>query len=396
MSQDEFPHGFVMSEAAIYSYRIQEVYPDVLSFVCAIPDHLKPLFLIPIQMTTASRLARVARRIASIPTGDTAESDLFGTKTFVTDDNEPMEARKDEGSIFDIDGAEGVTHHQENNWDENIQVPTDTSFMDVEPTEVRPWPYYAPERPTRHGSVLPVIVRLALRVEDIEPRIPEDVQERSESCSVKLVSYDKGSRIFTFAVNCGKSDRSVRASLTDTSQLAVACDCPFWQWNGPEYHAKSNDYLLGGPAGTAEPPNVRDPDRKYWLCKHSAAVLKRMDSFVQEVSEENWGLDDAALLKVIDSEWDRLEEKSSESGPEVDEEDVEVEVDDPDPSDSAQEEEEKESSSKESESDDEEDSENSESEDESEDEDSDESDDDESEDEDDSEDEEDPKPDAKK
>ena len=338
MSQDGFPHGFVLSDAAIYSFRIQNVYPDILSFVTAIPEHLRALFLIPIQLQAASdsRMASVADRISrrvAIPTGHTDEADYFGARTFVTDDNEPMEARKDDGSIFDIDGAEGRTHHQENNWDENIQAPSDTSYMsDVEPRDVRPWPYRTDERPTRHSFIVPIVAFLrkkALKVEDLEPRAPSGVRERAEACGVKLVSYDKQSRIFTFSVNCGKSDRTVRASISNVNQVALACDCPFWRYNGPEFHAQRNDFLLGGPFGTAQEPNVRDPDRKYWLCKHAFSVLKRIDGFVQDVSEENWGLDDDDLLKVVDSEWDRLEDEARVPIAEIDSEDVDVDLEEP-------------------------------------------------------------------
>ncbi len=344
MSADTFPHGFVLSEAAIYSFRIQNVYPDVLSFVVAIPDHLKPLFLIPIQIQPVEdpRIASVADRIVrsrladgSISDGNSPEADYFGYKTFVTEDNEPSVDSSEEGSIFDIDGIRGRTHHQENNWDENVQVPTDTSYMsDVEPRDVREWPYYTGhdpefEGPQKQSFVMPVIARLAMKSEDLAPRAPNDVQDRAKSCVVKLVSYDKKARIFTFNVNCGKSIRTVKAGMSDTSQVALACDCPFWRWNGPEFHASSNGFLLGGPAGTATSPDVRDPDRKYWLCKHALAVLKRIDHFVQDVADENWGLEGEPLMKAVDSEWDKLQEEANVPLEELDEGDMEVEIDTP-------------------------------------------------------------------
>lgn len=55
--------------------------------------------------------------------------------------------------------------------------------------------------------------------------------------------------------------------------IKLSCSCPYWRWQGPEYHAKQQDYLLGKPRGTASTPNVRDPDRTHLLCKHSAKVL---------------------------------------------------------------------------------------------------------------------------
>jgi len=335
MNNDDFPHGFVLSEAAIYAFKCQEVFPDILSFAVAIPDHLKPLFLIPIKVerVAASRIARIASRIASIrtadgtsPTGETEEADYFGTKTFVYDDNEPTVPSSEPGSIFEIDDADDMTHHQEYDFDENVQDPTDTSYMsDVDMTQYWDYPYRSKEKPVRHSSIL--LVRLALKPEALEPRAPEKIRSNAKSCDVKLVSYDKRSRVFTFSVNCGNGAKTVRASLSDVNQVAMSCTCPFWRWNGPEFHAKENNFLLGNPEGTAGPPNERDPDRKYWLCKHAYAVLKRLDGFVQEVTDENWGLDEKELLDVIDSEWDRLEGAAEVPLEDVESEDADVEID---------------------------------------------------------------------
>jgi hypothetical protein len=55
--------------------------------------------------------------------------------------------------------------------------------------------------------------------------------------------------------------------------VQVKCDCPFFIYNGPEYNAKSNGYLHQEPYGTASEPNIRDPERVYYICKHIASVF---------------------------------------------------------------------------------------------------------------------------
>jgi hypothetical protein len=336
---DSFPHGFILSEAALYAFQCQEVYPDILSFAVAIPDHLKSLFLIPIQIerVVASHIARVASRIAScriaegpIPTGETEEADFFGTKTFVYDDNKQTLPSTEDGSIFETDGADNLTHHQEYNFDSNLQSPTDTSYMsDVDMTQYWDYPYRQDQKPVRHSSIrVPVLmVRLALKPEALEPRVPEKIKTNAKSCSVQLISYDKRSRVFTFGVNCGNGVKTVHASMSDLDHVALSCTCPFWRWNGPEFHAKENRFLLGQPAGSAAPPEIRDPDRKYWLCKHAYAVLKRLDSFIQEVAEENWEFDNEELLEAVDKEWDRLEGASQIPLEDIEEEDTDVDID---------------------------------------------------------------------
>jgi hypothetical protein len=349
---DTTPHGFILSEAALYSFLDQDIFPDLISFCAAIPIHLRPLFLIPIRLDVArDNLARMATRVASvrsadfIPDGNTEEADLFGTKTFVYDDNASTIPNSDSGSIFDIDGADNVTHHQEfeSDQDINVQVPTDTSYMtDVDMTDSGfGYPYRTEETP-RHSSTIVVasfgIHRWALKPEELEIKAPEKIQENARVCSVQLISYDKRGRVFTFGVNCGNGVKTVRAALTDVDHVAMSCTCPFWKWNGPEFHAKTNNYMLGQPHGTATPPDVRDPDREYFLCKHAYAVLARLDNFVQEVVDENWDLDDQELLDVIDNDWDKLQDVSQIPLSEAQEDDVIIDWEEPDVEDSEDEE----------------------------------------------------------
>lgn len=340
---DQVPQGFVLSDAAMYSFLDQDVFPDILSFCSAIPDHLKPLFLIPVslQAVTASRLALAAVRVASsstadgaIPSGSTEDADLFGTKTFVYDDVEPTVPSSEPGSIFEPNDADDLTRHQdlEENQDQNFQVPTDTSYMsDVDVTESGfQYPYRTEESPVRHSTVLVVRrrSRVALKPEDLESRTPEKIRDNAQSCSVKLVSYDKRGRVYTFSVVCGNKPRTVRASMTDVQHVALSCDCPFWRWNGPEFHAQANSYMLGSPEGSAAPPDVRDPDRTYWLCKHAYSVLARMDDFVSDVIDQNWEddeePDDEDVLEAVDQNWSELEDVVQIPLDEAEEDDVEL------------------------------------------------------------------------
>lgn len=59
--------------------------------------------------------------------------------------------------------------------------------------------------------------------------------------------------------------------------VQVRCDCPFFIYNGPEHNASVNNYLFDNPRGTASPPNIRDPGRQFYICKHIAAVFSLVD-----------------------------------------------------------------------------------------------------------------------
>jgi hypothetical protein len=98
----------------------------------------------------------------------------------------------------------------------------------------------------------------------------------------------------------------VRASVSDIDHISLDCDCPFWRWNGPEFHAKSNQYALGPQRGSATSPDVRDPDKEFFVCKHAHSVISKMDDFISEIVDKNWEMDDDDLLNLIDEEWIRL------------------------------------------------------------------------------------------
>lgn len=328
------PRGFILSDAAYYAFECQDIYPDVVSFAAAIPDHLKQLFLIPVVVDPVPAIdmvsgiaSRVASKIAS-PTGETPESDLFSVKTFVTYDDEPGVPTGEDESIFDFRYPRDRAKHQETVFDENIQSPTDTSYMsDVDPTYTpvnEGYPYRSDLVPgqVRHSSVIIV----ALKPEVLQQHAPSNIKDRARRCDVSLSSYDKPSRVFTFSVNCGNGPHVVKASLSDIDEVAMTCDCGFWRWNGPEHNAKVQEYMLGKPRGTAGPPDIRDPDREYWLCKHAYAVLRRLDQFVEQIVEENWEKDDDELLKEVDEQWDRLEGSVQIPLEEIEDEDTDLEV----------------------------------------------------------------------
>lgn len=339
----DFPNGFILNEAAMYAFQDQDVFPDLVSFSAAIPPHLRALFLIPIQAEFSYATASLASRVASFkvaegyqPDGGTEEADWFGTKTFVQEDLIDTVPSSDPGSIFDIDGAGGLTHHQDlpSSQDENWQVPSETSYMsDVDVTDsFFRYPYRTEESPVRHSSIFIAprrFARVAMKPHELEPKAPEKVKTNAKTCSVKLVSYDRRSRVFTFNVGCGNKPRTVRASLSDIDHVAVDCNCPFWRWNGPEFHAKTNSYMLGPQRGTAGPPDQRDPDRKFFLCKHAYSVLARMDEFVQEVVDDSWELSDDEILQRVDSEWDKMQEVAEIPLEEAESDQVEVDWEDP-------------------------------------------------------------------
>lgn len=113
----------------------------------------------------------------------------------------------------------------------------------------------------------------------------QNIQNMPRDGEIKLVNTDIKNFLFQFAVPGDGWPNSKplyqvdikfdKTGATDLKQLdvKVRCNCPFFIYNGPEYNASSGNYLFSGPRGTAAPPDVRDPSRVYYICKHINAVF---------------------------------------------------------------------------------------------------------------------------
>ena len=122
--------------------------------------------------------------------------------------------------------------------------------------------------------------RVASRWRDILQGLNPKFLERSKTVGVTLKRVDRKNLRWIFAVK-GNHDYLVKLRVLRRGivqdilkmDLELTCSCPAWQWQGPEYHSTTEDYQLGKPRGTASPPDIRDPERQNFVCKHVAAVL---------------------------------------------------------------------------------------------------------------------------
>jgi hypothetical protein len=96
--------------------------------------------------------------------------------------------------------------------------------------------------------------------------------KRADRKKLRWVFSVRGNHVYAVKVRAIRP----RANTTKFSKmdLELSCSCPAWQWQGPEFHATGpKDYQLGPLMGTASTPDVRDPERQNFVCKHMAAVL---------------------------------------------------------------------------------------------------------------------------
>lgn len=105
--------------------------------------------------------------------------------------------------------------------------------------------------------------------------------ERAKLCTVSTSRVDSKNLRWIFSVDCGNGPKVVKIKafrkkgITSFAKmdLDIKCSCPAWRWLGPEYHAKTEEYIDGKPRGTASFPIIRDPTGINRVCKHVASVL---------------------------------------------------------------------------------------------------------------------------
>jgi hypothetical protein len=123
-------------------------------------------------------------------------------------------------------------------------------------------------------------------------------QARAQKCSATLKRADIKNLRWIFAVECGNGPKAVKVRAIPKGRnlafakldLELSCSCKAWQWLGPEFHAKTENYQLAQPVGTASTPDIRDPERDNRVCKHVAAALSLTRS---------WALPEAKLQRAV-------------------------------------------------------------------------------------------------
>lgn len=129
----------------------------------------------------------------------------------------------------------------------------------------------------------------ATKIAEIEANTKPDIKAKASGIAVKLARVDAANRLWLFDVK-GSEPQPYRVRVQalppkesvrkiDKADVLLSCSCNFWQWQGPEYWAKSNGYLYGKPKGTASKPDQKDPSGKNWMCKHVAAVLNKVKTY---------------------------------------------------------------------------------------------------------------------
>lgn len=194
-------------------------------------------------------------------------------------------------SIHRIDDAKSMTKVEPGATEHVDNSDTTPSYFGLGPSDdTKP---KSPNRDDRGDIKMAVLeewrARQAATVLDIQNGLNPDIVDRAKGCSVRLRRFEAAVPKWTFDVDAGNGPRIVvmradQKNLTHLNKMAVkvACSCPAWRWWGPEFHATSENYQDPKTPlqGTASTPDIRDPERKNYCCKHVAAVLTQVQGWI--------------------------------------------------------------------------------------------------------------------
>lgn len=136
---------------------------------------------------------------------------------------------------------------------------------------------------------LPHRIKSAAKISELFQGIDDGVSKRSGDVTVRLKKHPlpfewefmatSGKDKYTVSVRAYLDMANPDRKLVKNADILLSCSCPYWRWQGPEYHAKKGGYLYGPARGTASTPDIRDPERDNYLCKHAVKVLETMRNY---------------------------------------------------------------------------------------------------------------------
>ena len=101
-----------------------------------------------------------------------------------------------------------------------------------------------------------------------------EIVERATHLSVSK-NFNKKLMARPLSFNVGEYTVYIKLhGVPDNPDITLSCDCKFFQYSGPKYHASKNGYLFNGSKEVISEPKQRDPNGINKVCKHIVAVMR--------------------------------------------------------------------------------------------------------------------------
>jgi len=144
------------------------------------------------------------------------------------------------------------------------------------------------------GSSMVVEVRLSELMKKTDPLVQSRANDYSDKITyrVRLIKQT-GQHKFYFTVK-GKKKKKYNVNVEfmrnnpdfTLDDVRVSCTCGYFRFFGPDWNAKENGYKLRKMSNSSA-PDIRDPNREHWICKHIYAVSKVLMDILKNMPSED-------------------------------------------------------------------------------------------------------------
>jgi hypothetical protein len=132
------------------------------------------------------------------------------------------------------------------------------------------------------------MTKIAVLIDFLISNTPIAIKSKAKSYQPKLVKASNGKFLYTVGdyivrIKIPTINKKLLTKLTEKQivklrniknrNILVSCTCNYWKWNGPDYNAISKGYSERSFSDLSE-PEIRDPEHKNLICKHTYAALK--------------------------------------------------------------------------------------------------------------------------
>jgi hypothetical protein len=152
--------------------------------------------------------------------------------------------------------------------------------------------------------------KIAMSTGELIFRTSQKSIKYAKGCVATSKRNDPRNGRWTFSVKChqnwSKGPYDVRFRLLKEKglktqgilgrEIEVSCNCNAWKYNGADVNALQNDYSER-QYSNGQPANIRDPQKRYLICKHVAACVPLFKRFL--IPNEFKNLTKLPVKKII-------------------------------------------------------------------------------------------------
>jgi len=135
--------------------------------------------------------------------------------------------------------------------------------------------------------------KVAMSAGELINRTSQRSIKYAKGCVATTKRNDPKNGRWTFSVKChnlkSKGPYDVRFRLLKDKgsktqgmlgrEIEISCNCNAWKYNGSDFNALDKDYSER-QYSNGQAPNIKDPQRRYLICKHVAASIPLFRRFI--------------------------------------------------------------------------------------------------------------------